>query len=170
MGPLERGNKCAARKSGWRQWLLWCCWDDTEFPDFSRTLNKTYEIPWLSRAGSLISEFPDFPGFSLTVGALFKGSCFCRALLAGYIRCMNESFFLHARPWIPGDEIAIFTACYSLVKIAFAPICACKNNRRIWRHNASVQHSRDVTDLLWWRPNTKSEKTVLSDNGEISDR
>ena len=28
--------------------------------------------------------------------------------------------------------------CYSLVKIAFAPIYACKNNRRIWRHNASV--------------------------------
>ena len=28
--------------------------------------------------------------------------------------------------------------CYSLAKIAFAPIYACKNNRRIWRHNASV--------------------------------
>ena len=57
-----------------------------------------------------------------------------------------------------------------IVKIAFAPICACKNNRRIWSHNASVLHSRDVTDPLWWRHNTKSEKTVLSDNGEISDR
>ena len=52
----------------------------------------------------------------------------------------------------------------------FAPICTCKNNRRIWRHNASVLHSRDVTDQLWWRHNTKSEKTVLSDDGEISDR
>ena len=31
--------------------------------------------------------------------------------------------------------------CYSLVKIAFAPICACKNNRRIWRHNASASHN-----------------------------
>ena len=60
--------------------------------------------------------------------------------------------------------------CYSLVNFAFAPICACKNNRRIWRHNASVLHSRDVTDQRWWRHNTKSEKTVHGDNGEISDR
>ena len=28
--------------------------------------------------------------------------------------------------------------CYSLVKIAFAPICMCKNNRWIWHHNAST--------------------------------
>ena len=49
-------------------------------------------------------------------------------------------------------------------------ICACKNNRRIWHHNASVLHSRDVTYQLWWRHNTKSEKIVLSDNGEINDR
>ena len=41
--------------------------------------------------------------------------------------------------------------CYSLVKIAFAPICACKNNRQMWRHNASISCSRDVTDPLWWR-------------------
>ena len=67
-------------------------------------------------------------------------------------------------------ELGDIHGCYSLVKIAFAPICACKNNRRIWRHNASVLHSLDVTDQLWWRHNTKSEKTVLSDNGEISDR
>ena len=60
--------------------------------------------------------------------------------------------------------------CYSLVKIAFAPICACKNNRRIWRHNASISGSRDVTDPLWWRHNAKSETTVLGDNGEMSDR
>ena len=43
----------------------------------------------------------------------------------------------------------------------------CKNNWRIWRHNASTPHSHDVTDKLWWRHNAKSEKTVLSDNGEI---
>ena len=30
-------------------------------------------------------------------------------------------------------------------------ICACKNNRQIWRHNASISRSRDVTDPLWWR-------------------
>ena len=45
--------------------------------------------------------------------------------------------------------------CYSLVKIAFAPICVCKGNRRIWRHNTSVLHSHDVTDQLWWPHNTK---------------
>ena len=49
--------------------------------------------------------------------------------------------------------------CFSLVKIAFAPICAFKNNWRIWRHNVSVLHSLDVTDQLWWRHNTKSEKS-----------
>ena len=59
--------------------------------------------------------------------------------------------------------------CYSLVKIAFAPICACKNNRWIWRHNAGASRSRDVTDQLWWRHIVKSEKTVLIDNGERSD-
>ena len=60
--------------------------------------------------------------------------------------------------------------CYSQVKIAFAPICACKNNRCIWRHNASASRSPDVTDQLWWHHNVKSEKTAPSDNGEMSDR
>ena len=36
--------------------------------------------------------------------------------------------------------------CYSLLKIAFAPISTCKNNRRILRHNASTPRSCDVTD------------------------
>ena len=63
-------------------------------------------------------------------------------------------------------EIDIY-GCYSLVKIAFAPICACKNNRRIWRNNASNSGSRGVTDQLWWLHNSKSEKTALGDNGEI---
>ena len=60
--------------------------------------------------------------------------------------------------------------CYSLVKIAFVPICACKNNRRIWRHNASISRSCDVTDQLWWRHNAKSEKAVHGDSCEMSDR
>ena len=60
--------------------------------------------------------------------------------------------------------------CYSLVKIAFATICACKNNRRIWRHNASISRSRDVTDQLWWSHNAMSKQTVLDDNGDMSDR
>ena len=33
---------------------------------------------------------------------------------------------------------ALTNGCYSPVKIAFATICACKNNRRIWFHNASA--------------------------------
>ena len=52
------------------------------------------------------------------------------------------------------------------VKIAFVPICACKNNRRIWRHIASASRSRDVTDQLRERDNVKSEKTILSDKGK----
>ena len=60
--------------------------------------------------------------------------------------------------------------CYLLVKIAFAPICTCKNNRRTWGHNASALHSHDVTDQLWWRHNVNSEKTVHSGNGKMSDQ
>ena len=52
----------------------------------------------------------------------------------------------------------------------FAPICACRNNRWIWFNNASNLGSRDATDQLWWRQNSKSEKTALSENGEISYR
>ena len=44
------------------------------------------------------------------------------------------------------------------MKTAFAPICAHKNNRRIWRRNASTSLLRDVTDQLWWRHNAKWEK------------
>ena len=58
---------------------------------------------------------------------------------------------------------------YSLVKIAFAPICACKNKWRILCHNASISCLRDVTDQLWWRHNAKSEKTVFDDNCDMSD-
>ena len=53
---------------------------------------------------------------------------------------------------------------------AFAPICACENNRRIWCHNASISRSRDVTDPLWWRHNATSETTVPGDNCKMSDR
>ena len=60
--------------------------------------------------------------------------------------------------------------CYSLVKIPFAPISACENIRRIWRHNACISRSRDVTDPLWWRHNARSETTVPGDNCEMSDR
>ena len=60
--------------------------------------------------------------------------------------------------------------CYSLVKIAFAPICASENNWWIWCQNASISRSHDVTDPLWWRHNAKSETTVLGDNCEMSER
>ena len=56
---------------------------------------------------------------------------------------VGMSHFLHTKPWIPGWWDIDIHGCYSLMKIAFAPICACKNNRRIWRHNTSILHSRD---------------------------
>ena len=59
---------------------------------------------------------------------------------------------------------------YSLVKIAFVPICACKNNQRIWRQKCRYLASRDITAQLWWRHNANLETTVLSDNGEMSER
>ena len=41
---------------------------------------------------------------------------------------------------------------------------------RIWRHNAGISRSCDVTDQLWWRHNAKSEKTVLDVNCDMSNR
>ena len=60
--------------------------------------------------------------------------------------------------------------CNSLVKIAFAPICACKNNQLIWRYNASTPSSRASQINCGDSQNTKSEWTVPRDNGEISHR
>ena len=60
--------------------------------------------------------------------------------------------------------------CYSLVKIAFVPICMCKNNRWIWRHNANNSRLRDVTNQMWWCHNAKSEKIFLGDNSKMKDR
>ena len=68
--------------------------------------------------------------------------------------------FLFAKLWIPGGEKSI-SWFYSLVKMAFAPICSCKNNKGILHHNVITSHSHDVTDQLWWRHDAKSEKTVL---------
>ena len=51
--------------------------------------------------------------------------------------------------------------------MAFARISACKNNRRILRHNASTSRSCDVTDPLCWLQNAKLEKTVLGDNRQV---
>ena len=59
------------------------------------------------------------------------------------VHCIN---FLHAKPWIRG-YIDIH-GCYSLVKIDYAPICACNDNRQIWLHNTSISRSHDVTDQL----------------------
>ena len=56
------------------------------------------------------------------------------------------------------------------MKIDFAPICVGKKNRRTLRQNINTLWSHDVTDGLWWCQNTRSEKTVLGDYGEISDR
>ena len=52
--------------------------------------------------------------------------------------------------------------CYSSVKIAFAPICACTNNRWTCSHNANNLRSSDVTDQLWWRHNAKPERPSLA--------
>ena len=59
--------------------------------------------------------------------------------------CMTD-----VRQMNPSYSQSVNTGWYSLVKIAFVPICACRNTRRIWRHNASTSRSRDVTDQLKW--------------------
>ena len=104
---------------------------------------------------------------------LYNLYCICKALYFHNIFTLSikmtlkyntsmtqcKTGFLHVNTW--WWEINIHS-CYSLVKIAFAPICACKSNRQIWRHNASTPSSRDVTNQLWWHHNAKSESTVPS--------
>ena len=46
-------------------------------------------------------------------------------------------FLTHYVVNIKGRQIDI-NVCYLLVRINFAPICKCKNNRRIWRHSTST--------------------------------
>ena len=41
-------------------------------------------------------------------------------------------------------------SCPSSVKIAFAPICVCKNHRWIWRHNTSTSRSRNCLFRTFW--------------------
>ena len=62
--------------------------------------------------------------------------------------------------------------CYSLVKIAFAPICTCKNNRQIWRHNASIRvrvtsqiNCGDVTMRKQKRPSLATVAKWAIDDG-----
>ena len=84
--------------------------------------------------------------------------------------CIYELGFLTRQAVNTGRQEIDINGCYSLVKIAFAPLCACKNNGGIWRHNASTPRSPDLRDPLWGRRNAKSERTVLGYNGEISYR
>ena len=56
------------------------------------------------------------------------------------------------------------------MNIALVPICTCKNNKRIKRYNTSTSSLRDVTDQLWWCHNAVSEKTILGENGKMSDQ
>ena len=78
-----------------------------------------------------------------------------------YILTSENLVFWHAKAWISDCgwwEIDIHGS-YSLVKIAFAPICPCKNNRRIWRHNASTSRSLNVIDQPWGRHNALVRET-----------
>ena len=91
-----------------------------------------------------------------------------------YILTSENLVFWHAKAWISDCgwwEIDIHGS-YSLVKIAFAPICPCKNNRRIWRHNASTSRSLNVIDQPWGRHNAlvRETKNVRGDNCELIDQ
>ena len=73
----------------------------------------------------------------------------------------DEWYFLTRSVVNTGWWVIDIHGCYSLLKIAFAAVNACKNNRRISRHDASISCSCDVTDQLWRRHNAKVEKTLL---------
>ena len=57
--------------------------------------------------------------------------------------------------------------CYSLVMMAFAPICMCRNNQWIWCHNVSTSHLCDVTDWTVVMSQYQAKKTVLGENGKM---
>ena len=59
-----------------------------------------------------------------------------------------------------GERESDIQGYYTPVKIHFAPICTCKNNRWIWHHNTSILPSHDVTCQLWWRNHGKSDTTA----------
>ena len=54
------------------------------------------------------------------------------------------------------------------MKINFAPICACKDHRRIWHQNINTSRSRDVTvqqtvnDRPWWQWRSERFMTICS--------
>ena len=82
--------------------------------DFSRILNKTYGIPWLSRAGSAISEFPDFPGFSLTVGALLIRCANMKWIRWVLLKIQSRHDSVHRRTDGQGEtSIPPFQLCWS---------------------------------------------------------
>ena len=81
-----------------------------------------------------------------------------------------SSYMLSQEYWVAKHLFLVWYGCYSPVKIAFVAICACKNNQQIWHHNVSTSRSHDVTYQLWWHHNPKSENTILSDTGEMSDQ
>ena len=54
-------------------------------------------------------------------------------------------------PYMLGRENRVTRNRYSPLLFP-APICACKNNRRTWHHNASISHSHDATMLSQKRP------------------
>ena len=55
---------------------------------------------------------------------------------------------------------------YLLAKLAFGTICECKNNRRKWRHLVFTWCHGSTVVMSY----AKSEKSVLGDNCEMSDR
>ena len=81
----------------------------------------------------------------------------------------------HVQP-IPPTRYAVntgwqgrdFHGCHLPVKINFAPFAAWKNNRRLWRHNNSISHSREITCQLWWCHNAQSEKTAIGEDGPLA--
>ena len=83
--------------------------------------------------------------------------------------CNNCCIFLTHWAVNTGWQEIDINGCYSLVNIAFAPICTRKNNRRIWRHNVSISRSRIVSDWTVVTSQGQAEKSqkeseILFDN------
>ena len=85
---------------------------------------------------------------------------------------------LHTKPWISGGDKSIFAVLFTSEDRLCTSLRAhdrstnmtsqCQYPTFAWRHRSTVVTSQEKSMKILF--NTKSEKTVLSDNGEIGDQ
>ena len=132
-------------------WLIWATFDLEQevWPVSHESYFNSAETRWSARftpaTFTWSNKFPClYCDTLLAILCKIPNDFACFSSIANVLIC--DKNFLHARNtgWWEVD----IHGCYSLMKIVFAPTCTCKNNRRIWRHNANTSRSRYIRDKL----------------------